>query len=364
MDKTNTPKKLPLCHYSHEVAELLHQLNISLVATLYMEGKLIFFSPLERNNTISLIQFPRNFKRPTGIVIQNNLIYLSTYDEVIVFNGSEILAKNHKEKPNTYDIVFQPVASYHTGYLNHHDSILVENQYITVSSLFSCLGKVDGIHSFSPTWKPFFVTSLVPEDRCHLNGVAVEHNKPKYASSFCQSSQEHTWRTLPTNQGVIIDVETNNILAEGFIRPHSPRIYKGDLYLLNSAEGALVKVDRTTGNVVTLAVFPGFTRGLSFYEDYAFVGLSKLREGKNPLALEFPIYKSDAKLKSGIAVWQLSVNRLVGFIEYTTEITEVYDVAILENYRRPMIFNTISDSYRKSFILPNDAYWEMENIET
>ncbi len=362
MDKTNKQKKMPLCHYSHEVVKLLHQLNISLVATFYMEGKLIFFSPFERKNTISLIQFPRNFKRPTGIVIQNNLIYLSTHDEVIVFDGSEILAKNYRERPNTYDIIFQPVASYHTGHLDHHDSTLIENQYISVSSLFSCLGKVDGIHSFSPTWRPFFVTSIAPEDRCHLNGVASEHNKPKYVSAFCQSNKAHAWRESSTNKGIIMDVEKNNILAEGFIRPHSPRIYKGDLYLLNSGEGSLVKVDRKTGNIETLVVLPGFTRGLSFYEDYAFVGLSKLREGKNPLALEFPIYANAASLKSGIAVWQLSLNRLVGFIEYTTEITEIYDVAILENYRRPMIFNTISDSYHKSFTLPHDAYWEVEKL--
>ena len=42
-----------------------------------------------------------------------------------------------------------------------------------VNTLFSCLFQLDPHFSFRPVWKPPFVTALAPEDRCHLNGLAL-----------------------------------------------------------------------------------------------------------------------------------------------------------------------------------------------
>lgn len=160
--------------------------------------------------------------------------------------------------------------------------------------------------------------------------------------------------TLPTKQGIVFDIENNQVLSKGFIRSHSPRIYKCQLYLLNSADGSLVQIDRITGDIEVVARFPGFTRGLYFYEDYAFIGLSKLRTDKNPLAKEFPLYQSHgSNLKSGLLIYDLQQKQTVGFLEYKTEMTEVYDIAILPNYTRSLVLNTSTEYYKKSFTFPN-----------
>ena len=46
---------------------------------------------------------------------------------------------------------------------------------------FSCLCKFTLAYNFSPKWKPYFISEILPEDRCHLNGLALENG---YQSTF------------------------------------------------------------------------------------------------------------------------------------------------------------------------------------
>jgi DNA-binding LacI/PurR family transcriptional regulator len=48
--------------------------------------------------------------------------------------------------------------------------------------------------------------------------------------------------------------------------------------LLDSGTGRLVRVDASRGSVETVARLPGYTRGLAMIGQFAFVGLSKVRE--------------------------------------------------------------------------------------
>ena len=42
-----------------------------------------------------------------------------------------------------------------------------------VNTRFSCLATLDSEASFTPRWRPPFVTELEPSDRCHLNGLGM-----------------------------------------------------------------------------------------------------------------------------------------------------------------------------------------------
>ncbi|NER00221.1 MAG: DUF4915 domain-containing protein [Cyanothece sp. SIO2G6] len=55
----------------------------------------------------------------------------------------------------------------------------------------------------SPNWRTtgigndsvaFFVSALTPDDRCHLNGIAVFKGKPKYVSAFSRTDIAQGWR--------------------------------------------------------------------------------------------------------------------------------------------------------------------------
>ena len=53
-----------------------------------------------------------------------------------------------------------------------------------VNTLFSCLATLDPRYSFVPRWRPQFISQVAPQDRCHLNGLALENGRPKYVTAF------------------------------------------------------------------------------------------------------------------------------------------------------------------------------------
>jgi hypothetical protein len=75
-------------------------------------------------------------------------------------------------------------------------------------------------------------------------------------------------------RGVIFSGATREPIVEGLTRPHSARLRDGVIWIDNSGYGELGRVvDGTFEPVVRL---PGWTRGLSFAGDIAFVGTSRV----------------------------------------------------------------------------------------
>ena len=67
---------------------------------------------------------------------------------------------------------------------------------------------MDGEYSFKPVWKPPFITELASEDRCHLNGLAVEEGKPRYVTALGATNTMQGWREKKLTGGMLMDVET------------------------------------------------------------------------------------------------------------------------------------------------------------
>ncbi|MGA2257941.1 MAG: DUF4915 domain-containing protein, partial [Thermoguttaceae bacterium] len=78
--------------------------------------------------------------------------------------------------------------------------------------------------------------------------------------------------------GLLMDVDSGENLCRGLSMPHSPRWYGGRLWVCESGSGTLGYVDLNSGRYEPVAAVPGFTRGLDFAGDLAFVGLSQVRE--------------------------------------------------------------------------------------
>src|SRR5690606_20326652 len=136
-------------------------------------------------------------------------------------------------------------------------------------------------HNFIPVWQPTFIDKLASEDRCHMNGLVIENDKPKYITALGKTNTPQGWRNDITGGGVLIDVEKNEIILEGLAMPHSPMLYKGNLYLLLSATGEFIKVDLTNKKYEVVKELNGFCRGMDIIDDYAFIGMSKLRQNSS-----------------------------------------------------------------------------------
>ena len=339
------------CTYTPQLPELLMRLKCSLIITTFQAGKVIFISP---KNEQELVQLPRTFSKPMGIVADNDRLALAADDELILFQGNVSLAQAYPKNPGTYDMMFLPTTTFQIGKVDMHDIHWLQNELVAVNTSFSCIIKVDSYYNFVPIWQPPFVTTLASEDRCHLNGMALDQGKIKYATAFGTGDSPRSWRATIPESGVLIDVERNEVIAENLAMPHSPRIFEGSLYLLLSAQGALAKVNPENGKLEIIYQREGFARGLARYGDYLFIGYSKLRKNSSVFG-KLPF--SEKAVFSGVAVLHEPSGAVVGEMRYHTSVDEIYDIQVLPGYTRPNILSNLSDEYKRALITPQASYW-------
>lgn len=171
-----------------------------------------------------------------------------------------------------------PRSGHVTGGVGIHDIQIDRGGRLLVAvTLYNCLAELDGRGSFSPVWRPAFIDAMVNQDRCHLNGFRLEDGEPAYATVVGPSNDADGWRAMRANGGQVIDVRTDRVVVDGLSMPHTPRLYKGCLYVLDAGSGWFGRVDREAGRFERLVWCPGFPRGLSLHDDFAVIGLSKPR---------------------------------------------------------------------------------------
>ena len=67
--------------------------------------------------------------------------------------------------------------------------------------------------------------------------------RPAYVTAVSRSDVADGWRERRRDGGIVIDVASGEIVASGLSMPHSPRLYDGKLWLLNSGTGEFGTVD-------------------------------------------------------------------------------------------------------------------------
>jgi len=332
------------------ITEWLSKQNISLVFSSYQMNK---FFLIGRNLPSGISVFQRNFFRCMGIAIDNltDTIYLSSLYQIWKFNNG----LRPGDDFTGYDRLYIPVTSYFTGEVDIHDLALLDNgELIFVNTLFSCLGKLSPNHSFHPFWRPKFITKLAPEDRCHLNGLAVQDGKPRYVTYFSQTNTPKGWRDYKENGGGIIDITTNEIICPGLTMPHSPRVHQNKCWVLNSGTGHLGYVDLTNGSFREVFFCPGYLRGLQLIGDYAIVGLSRLRKTSSLKAvqLENNLKKYNQQDHCGIYIINLKTGELEHHFEISGNLTEIYDIGILPGVVKPSAIGVEDDGIRRIITMP------------
>jgi uncharacterized protein (TIGR03032 family) len=209
-------------------------------------------------------------------------------------------------------------------------------------------------HSCKPLWKPGFISQYINEDRCHLNGLAMVAGEAKYATASSQSDVVDGWRDRRQNGGIVIDIESNDIIVTGLSMPHSPRWYQEKLWLLNSGRGELGYVDLDTGKFEAITFCPGYVRGLAFWQNWAIVGLSKPRGGDNTfsgLELDELLAGKDAEARCGMMVIDLTNGAIVHWLRFEGIVTELYDVQVIPAVQRPMALGFQTDEIAKLITL-------------
>lgn len=339
------------CSFSPQLPELLLKLNCSIAISTYQANKLVFISPVDENR---VTQLPRDFTKPMGFEIIGDKMILATKDEVHYFENSKELAAHYPNKKNTYDSLFLPRTTFYSGQVDMHDVALGNDGIWAINTSFSCLCQVTGNFNFIPKWQPKFISKLVSEDRCHLNGLVMLNGKPKYVTALGTTDTIQGWRENIVNGGVLIDVETNEIILDKLPMPHSPLLHNGELYMLLSASGELVKVNVKEKKYEVLKKLDGFCRGMDVCGDYLFVAMSKLRKNSSTFA-KLPF--ADKAGTAGIKVIHLPTKAIVGEFVYQSSVEEIYALKILKNSIRPNILNTANPLHKYSLSIPGSTFW-------
>lgn len=346
------------CAVSSGFEAWIAQSGGSLAISTYQAGKVAMVGWDGRQVTLLM----RQFDKPLGLAVQRGRLALATRNDVTLFADAPLLAPEYLEdQPGRYDALFLPRVTYHTGDLHTHDVVFEGDNLLVVNTRFSCLARLDPRYNFVPVWKPAFVTDIVPEDRCHLNGVALRDGKAAYATALGMTDTPGGWRPNKATGGVVLDIPSGEVVLGGLAMPHSPRWYAGRLWVLNSGTGELVVVDVGTGQAETVCGLPGYLRGLAFVGPYALVGLCKIRE--KHIFGGLPIQARYERLRCGVAVVDLRSGTEVGMFEFTAGCEELYDVQFLPGVRRPMILNLEKEAARQAMTHPESSWWLRPSAE-
>ena len=346
------------CAASPEFQGWMAQAGGSLMVSTYQAGKVASIGWDGRQVTLLM----REFDKPLGLAIQGNRLALATRHEISLFANAPLLAHDYQQdRPGRYDALYLPRTTYHTGDLNTHDLVFEGDHIVAANTRFSCLSQLSSDFNFVPIWKPPFVSDVVPEDRCHLNGIAVRDGAVKYVTALGTTDTAGSWREKKADGGVLIDIHTNEIVTGGLSMPHSPRWYNDRLWVLNSGTGELLTIDPNDGRSTVACGLPGYLRGLCFVGPYALVGLCKIRE--KHIFGGLPIQQRHASLRCGVAIVDLRSGMHVGMFEFTAGCEELYDVQFVPGVCRPTILNLDKPAVRQAIVNPTSSYWLRPSAE-
>jgi uncharacterized protein (TIGR03032 family) len=322
------------CSHSENLPALLTQLRLSVLISTYRTGHLVVVAARQGRLALTFHQF----ERAMGVAVKPGTIAVCTSKEVWFLRDTPDIAAKLLPKGH-YDACFLTRTSHFTGDLEAHESAWIAGEFWIVNTLFSCLAALQPYYSFTPRWRPPFVSALCPEDRCHLNGLAVVDGQPRYVTALAETDSPAGWRAVKHKAGCLIEIPSDRLLVRGLALPHSPRVDGNQIFFLHSGQGTLDVADAQTGQVSAVAPLPGVARGLALYGGFAFVGLSKAR----PTLEGVPVVARRDELRCGLWVVELRTGAIVAHLEFSTGVEEIFDVQVLPGIVFPYVSGPSAD---------------------
>ncbi len=331
--------------YTHAgaLADVLEETGAVCLISTYQAGQLVSVGRHQGQVQVGM----RGFERAMGVAVGKGRVAVGGRDQVWFLRDHSELAPRIPPE-GTFDRCLLPRTTAVTGPIQVHEMAWGTDasgrpDLWLVNTAFSCLAGVDERHCFVPRWRPPYISALAPEDRCHLNGVAMRDGVPAFVTAMATTDTAGGWREDRNNTGVVLHVLSGEVVTRGLAMPHSPRWHDGSLYVLNSGWGRLERVELATGNRDIVALLPGYARGLAFAGKYAFIGLSRIRE--SAVFGGVPIAEYHDQLRCGLGVVDLTPGQTVATLQFTTGIEEIFDVQLLPEARNLIISGSESEEH-------------------
>ncbi len=328
--------------------EVLDKLGISLIVSTYQAGKMIVM----RADEGAVNTHFRIFKKPMGVAVNDGRLAIGTAAAIWELHNNPGAAGRIAPQ-GKHDGCFLPRDIHITGDIDIHEMAWVGRDLWFINTRFSCLCTLDKDHSLVPQWRPPFISAYDLRDRCHLNGLGLRDGRPKYVTALGESDAPGGWRTNKADGGILMDIDSNEILLRGLSMPHSPRWYGDRLWVLESGKGSLSYLDPVSQALVSVAQVPGFTRGLDFYGNLAFIGLSQIRE--SAVFSGLPLTQTLSERICGVWIVDIRTGETLAFLKFEEAVQEIFSVCVLPGMRFPELIDWDQGLLGMTYVLPDEA---------
>ena len=229
-----------------------------------------------------------------------------------------------------------------------HDLVVRDDQIICVSTGTNEIQWYNHLGEIEKKWK-----ADGEGDSWHLNSICVSEEKI-YVSAFGEFKKFREWGNEENrNKGFVFNLDSGKKVIEGLSSPHHPRYINEKLFVCNSLTHSLIIKDSC--GKVTNKQLNGFTRGLTYDENYLYVGESANRKESN-------------NNYSFLAVIDLDSLEVIRRIKIP--FPEIYDVVLIsselankvaENPDRFRLFKSEVAEFRNKL---EESYKEMEILKS
>ena len=164
------------CRTHGNFSEWLAASGGSVAITTYTSGKLVLVSSRDDRLRFRTLPFPR----PMGMALAGRRLAIAVQKRILLFRS--------RTTAGSADALFVPERQFVTGKLDAHDVAFGRRGIYFANTRCNCIARATTRCNFLRSWQPPFVTDMIRQDRCHLNGLGMRSGKPAMATAFCETS--------------------------------------------------------------------------------------------------------------------------------------------------------------------------------
>jgi uncharacterized protein (TIGR03032 family) len=327
---------------SRDFTAWLAERRIALAVTTGTSGRLVLVGASPEGK---LSLFLRAFDGAFGLHGNGQTLLMASAFQIWRFENTVAPGKS----ASGYDKLYVPRIAHTTGDVQAGDlAFAADGTILFANTLFSCVAAASAEFSFTPVWRPPFVTRLVPEDRCHLTGIALEGGLLRYVSVAAASDHPSGWVRGIASGGLVMDAAADAIVAQGLALPVAPRLREGRLWLNEAASGLFGFIHLDNGAFEEVAFCPGWLAGLAFVDGFAVVTTSTARDGRGigGLPLEYNLEAYSARAQTAVCIIDLASGEVAHWLRFEG-LPEIRDVAVMSDTVRPAALGLTGEDIRR-----------------
>ena len=277
--------KLLRCRVQGDWWKVLEKARITLFVTREYEHLAMAMTIVKGRPFVSYMVMPH----PSGLVVDRHkgFLYIASTrnpNQVVTLAPVRSLAGRADVKLGRLrETPMIPVRSqFFPGCLYVHDLALMNGELHAAAAGINAVVRLGSAGDYQRVWWPRCIEKVgakaFQQNYLQLNSIAAGSSLSR---SYVLASTDVPSRLRPGNpafpvdrRGVVFSGATRDVMIRGLTRPHSARLHQGRVWLDNSGYGEVGFGQ--DGHFQPAARLAGWTRGLTFHGDIAFVGISRV----------------------------------------------------------------------------------------